>query len=114
MQYVECTEEVLVLQPERESDFPKRLFAKLLLDKTTVQFQLDSGSSVNVLSEALFVATLGKRSKLRPPPTTLLMYDNTELKTSGIVTSAVTNPRTNKTVILDFYIVPQHKQPIGY
>ena len=33
VQYAECSEEVLVLRQERESDFPKRLYAKLLLRK---------------------------------------------------------------------------------
>ena len=45
LHFAECTEEeVLVLRPERESDFPKRLYAKLLLAEKIVQFQLDSGS----------------------------------------------------------------------
>ena len=45
VQYAECTEEeVLVLRPEREYDFLKRLYAKLLLAEKIVQFQLDSGS----------------------------------------------------------------------
>ena len=40
------------------------------------------------------------------------MYDCTELITSGVVTSEVTNPANNKTVALDFYIVPRNRQPI--
>ena len=110
---VQCAEEeVLVLRSERESDFPKRLYAKLRLANATVQFQLDSGSSVNILPKSLFEATIGKESQLKPPPKMLLMYDSTELKTSGLVTSEVTNPVNNKTVTLDFYVVPKHKQPI--
>ena len=71
VQYAEGTEEeVLVLRPERESDFSKRLYAKLILAEKTVQFQLDSGSSVNVLPEAIYFATIGKQSNLRPPPNT--------------------------------------------
>ena len=67
---------------------------------------------MNVLPEAIYFATIGKQSNLRPSPNTLLMYDSTELKTSGIATTRVTNPVTGKTVTLDFYVVPKHKQPI--
>ena len=40
------------------------------------------------------------------------MYDKTELKLLGIVSATVSNPKTKKSEMLDFYVVPRHKQAI--
>ena len=84
VQYAQCDddEQVLVLEGAKETDFPKRIFAKLRVGDThtMIDFQLDSGSSVNILSEAVYQSAIGRRFKLRPPVSTLLMYNKTELK----------------------------------
>jgi len=66
MQYSEDAhfEEVLMVRAER--DYPERLYTKLLLNETIVEFQLDSGVSVNVLPESTYVRALGLHTKLRP------------------------------------------------
>ena len=87
-----CEEEVLVLRST--SDYPKRLYAKLQINETLVQFQLDSGASVNVLPEALYSSAMGPEVELRPTESTLLMYDRSELETAGIETTSVNNPQT--------------------
>ena len=40
------------------------------------------------------------------------MYDKSELETCGIIETEVRNPKTNRTYVLEFYVVPRHKQPI--
>lgn len=103
-------EEVLVLRSEQ--DYPKRLYAKLLINATIVEFQLDSGASVNVLPETTYVKALGRHTKLRPPSSALLMYDKSELKTLGIVHTRAYNPKTRIDAPLEFYVVPNQKQAI--
>ena len=104
-------EELLVLESQRVAEYPKRIYARLELAGEVFKFQLDSGASVNVLPESIYRATVGNK-KLRPPQSTLFMYDNSELKTSGILTTTVRNPKTNQAYELDFYVVPRHRQPI--
>ena len=104
-------EEILVLRRQQERDFPKRLYAKLELAGKLFPFQIDSGASVNVLPEDVF-RNLPGRHILQPPPSTLFMYDKSELQTSGIFATEVRNPKTGRIYTLDFYVVPGHKQPI--
>jgi len=40
------------------------------------------------------------------------MYDSTELKTMGMITATVINPRTNEQHDVDFYITKNHNDPI--
>ena len=101
-----------VLMLKSEHDYPKRLYASLSVGDSLIKFQLDSGASVNVLPESVFSSVVGRRAQLRPAESTLLMYDRTELKTSGVATVRVTNPKTHQSVNLDFYIVPSQQQSI--
>ena len=66
---------------------------------------------MNVISEEI-CNILPNSSKLRPPESTLLMYDKSELRTVGILTTTVENPKNNKGYVLDFYVVPNQRQPI--
>ena len=59
-------EDILVLGKPSVDDYPKRLFAKLLVGNELVQFQLDSGASVNVLPEEQFRTALGRQAILKP------------------------------------------------
>ena len=40
------------------------------------------------------------------------MYDKTELKTIGMTTAAVINPKTGERFVLDFYVTKSHAVPI--
>jgi len=55
---------------------------------------------------------LGKNDKLRPADADLRMFDNTELKTLGMLTTTVFNPKTDKSIVMEFYISKFHQQPI--
>ena len=101
-------EEILVLESQREAEYPKRIYARLELAGEVVKFQLDSGAPVNVLPESIYRTVIGNK-RLRPPQSTLFRCDNSELKTSGILTTTVRIPKTNQAYELDFYVVLRHR-----
>ena len=104
--------EILALQRQIERDFPKRIYAKLEISGEIYRFQLDSGASVNVLPETIYRGLPGQQH-LRPATSSLFMYDKSELETcGGIIETEVGNPKTNRTYMLEFYVVLRHKQPI--
>ena len=103
--------ELLVLESQREAEYPKRIYARLELAGEVFKFQLDSGASVNVLPESIYRTAVGDK-RLLSPQLTVFVYDNSELKTSEILTTTVRNPKTNQAYELDFYVVPRHRQPI--
>ena len=104
-------EEVLLALQRKEEDFPKKLYARLEVGKSIIEFQLDSGASVNVLPEEVYLAEFGQSTHLKPPEATLLMYDKSELPTIGIL-KAIRNPKNNRRYRLKFYVVAKQKQPI--
>jgi hypothetical protein len=55
---------------------------------------------------------LGCDYVIRPAEAVLKMFDNTDLKTVGMITVAVVNPRSDEHYTLDFYIVKSHQKPI--
>ena len=87
----------------------RRLFSRLIVDGRTVRFLLDCGSTVNLLP-ASFVD--GLAVQLRPATTPLRMFDDTALKTAGVITAMVQHPRTKRQSKLDFHVAAKHQQAI--
>ena len=61
-----------------------------------VNLLLDCGATVNILPVEDAVAINPKLTRLRPAATKLRMYDNTELKTLGVLTATLDHPTTGK------------------
>ena len=78
----------------------------------TVRFQLDCGATVNLIPHKLLTKALGSSVICRPPETELLMFDKTKLKTIGMITASITNPKTQQCRRMDFYVTDNHRQPI--
>ncbi len=77
-----------------------------------MHFLLDCGASVNVLPLEDAAAINPKLSKLRPPETKLSMFDNTELKTLGMLTANVRHPLSGKRLRMDFYVAATHNRAV--
>jgi hypothetical protein len=100
--------DILALDDTRKG----RLFSKLKVCDKVVRFLVDCGATVNLLPVSL-VRQLGQRiSGIRAPESTLRMFDNTALKTEGMITLPVTHPLTGQLETLDFYISTSHNQPL--
>ena len=63
----------------------KRVFCNLNVDGKNVHFLLDCGVTVNVIPQEHAKAIDPKLTRLHPASTRLNMFDNTELKTLGVL-----------------------------
>ena len=62
-----------------------RWYSRLNISDRTVRFLLDCGATVNLLPTS-FVRSIGRMDGVRTSPTTLRMFDKSELQTSGVIT----------------------------
>ena len=76
-----------------------------------MRFLIDCGATVNMVPEA-DVRALGCIGDVRPSSNKLRMFDQSTLKTSGIVTLTVRHPKTGSDFSLDFYVAERHEQAI--
>lgn len=62
---------------------PKKLFARLVIDNSTINFQLYCGATVNIMPSDLYVDVVGDKdlSLLKQTATKLLMFNQMELQT---------------------------------
>jgi len=106
------SDQIYVLTSNKSQEVKRKLFASLMLGQSTIRFLLDCGATVNLLSEEIAKKALGSEYKMRPAQSNLRMYDKTELKTVGMITATVINPKTNEQHAVDFYITKNHNDPI--
>jgi len=102
----------IVAQPEmihtvtQEHDYPKAIYTEMFVDKAEVKFQVDSGTSVNVIPVS-FVAD----KKLKPTPKMLQMWNDITLKPLGSCQLILNNPK-NKKFSVEFLIVDRQLTPL--
>lgn len=89
-----------------------RAYCRLKVNGTSVQFLLDCGATVNVLPLTDATAIDPKLSMLRPAASRLTMFDDTELKTLGMLTANVQHPLSGKRQRMDFYVTTKHDRAI--
>src|SRR6266516_3134093 len=106
------SDQIFALTSNKLQEVKRKLFASLKLGESTIRFLLDCGATVNLLSEEIAKKALGSQYKIRPAQSNLRMYDKSELKTVGMITATVINPKTNKQHAVDFYITKNHNDPI--
>ena len=97
-------EEVDSVESEQINNKPK---AALLINHHLETFQLDSGSTVNVVSSTT-LSQLFKKSvekKMVKTKTTLVTYDGSEIKPIGKVRLQVINPKNRKKYSIEFMVV---------
>ena len=102
----------IVVQPETvhavtHANYPKEIYTEMVVDKKHVKFQVDSGTSVNVIP-VKFVA--GK--KLENTTKTLQMWNDTTLKPLGSSRLILRNPKNNKKFNVEFIVVDEKLTPL--
>ena len=101
-------EELLTLRKKDE----KREYCHLNVNGRSVNFLLDCGATVKLLllddATAIDPTLIG----LRPAATRLSMFDNTELKTIGMMTAEVQHPLSREQRRMEFYVAATHNRAI--
>lgn len=90
----------------------KRAYCHLNVEGRSVHFLLDCGATVNVLPLEDAAGISPKLRNLRPAETRLRMFDNTELKTVGMLTARVQHPLSGKSRRMQFYVAATHNRAI--
>ena len=108
---VDVKERVCAVEGQLRKD---KLFATMLLNGQQVQFQLDSGTTVNILPEETFKQLFGKDSVplLDNAEVTLLMYNKTEVKPLGKKRVRVVNPKNGKRYSVEFMVTKGNSRPL--
>ena len=80
---------------------------KMLIDDQEVVFQLDTGSSVNMLPSSLV-----GNDEIKPYQKRLRMWNNSVWKPTGVCCKRVKNPRTNKKYSVEFVVFDNDSVPL--
>jgi hypothetical protein len=94
--------------------YPKKLFAKVLIGEKQLKCQIDSGSTVNIISDTDYMDICHDPwlSALHECNVTLQMYNKTETKTLGRRKLEVTNLKNKKVYKLEFMVVQGPVKPL--
>ena len=101
---IEVKEQVNALASSRH---PNKVFATLLVNGNQEKFQLDSGSTVNLMSDETVLKLCGHDGlcELEETPVTLVMYNQSKVKPLGKKRFKVVNPKNNKKYSIEFHLV---------
>ncbi len=81
----------------------------MLIDGKTINFQVDSGASVNIISKNCLKGTTYTTTK---NPKTLLMWNKSTLQAEGVCKLKLLNPKLNKKYSLEFVVVNNDLTPL--
>jgi len=90
----------------KEDNTDKEVYAEMLVNDTPVRFQVDSGASVNLITEQFAPA------KLNPTKTVLVMWNKAEVRPMGTCRLTVRNPKNRKKYSVEFVVVREQLTPI--
>ena len=81
-------------------------FATLLVNGQEERFQLDSGSTVNIMADKTVTSLFGENGldDVEKTAVTLVMYNQSEVKPLGRKRFRVVNPKNKKKYSIDFLI----------
>lgn len=82
----------------------RKITAVLNINKTLVEFQLDNGSTVNILPKHIYTKLCDDPAgtNLRKSNVIFVMFNKSQTKTLGKVRLSVRNPRNQKKYNLEF------------
>ena len=108
------TSEIDEIKNVTEESFPKKIFASMLINNNEIKFQLDCGSTVNVLPEYVYkeLVTEANHENIEKSYQTLIMFNGTETKPLGKKRFSVRNPKNKKKYNIEFVIVKENLKPI--
>ena len=100
-------EYVLTVEEVHSVSKKKKITAQMVINNQTVQFQVDCGSSVNILPETLYKKLCNDPENLTEANTcmTLVMFNKSETKPLGKRRLTIRNPRNRKKCSIEFVIV---------
>ena len=91
-----------------------KLYAKMVVNGYDIQFQLDSGATVNVLPVRQYKQVCGdpELKELEASQAVLSMYNGTEMCPLGKKRISIRNPKNNRKYNLEFQIVGEENKPV--
>lgn len=95
------------VEPSDNSNLPKETYTEMLIDDKSIKFQIDSGSSINILPKDAI-----DNYDLAPTKKTLIMWNKTEVTPLGTARIIVTNPRNRKKYPEEFLVVAGKLTPL--
>ena len=95
------------VEPSDNSNLPKEIYTEMLIDDKSIKFQIDCGSSINILPKDVV-----DNYDLAPTTKTLIMWDKTEVTPLGTARIIVTNPRNRKKYSVEFVVVAGRLTPL--
>ena len=102
------TSTVFSTEPSDKSRIAKEIYSEMLIDgEKPVKFQVDSGSSINILPKSII-----DKHELISTSKTLIMWNKTEVTPLGTARIIVTNPVNRKKYPLEFVIVAEELIPL--
>ena len=92
----------------------QKLYAKMVVNGHDIQFQLDSGATVNVLPAREYKRICGdpEFKELKDSEAVLSMYHGTEIHPLGKRRIRLRNPKNNGKYNLEFQIVSEENKPV--
>ena len=113
--YSSAEEYIFAVETDKQENvqYNKKLFATMIINGKQVQFQLDTGATVNVLSvqEYKEISNDQTLAGLSKSNATLCMYNSTVIKPIGKIRLCVRNPKNNKKYNIEFQIVKEENRP---
>ena len=106
-EYVAILENEEWIDTVHNEEHPNKVFVTLAINSVEEKFQLDSGATVNVLSEETLKRLCGitEASKLDKCNKTLVMYNKSQVKPIGKKSLSVVNPKNNNEYNVEFIVV---------
>ena len=94
--------------------YPKKLFARLVIDNSIINFHLNCGATVNIMPCDLYVDVVGDKKirLLKQTATKLPMFNQTELQTLRATTLLTQNPKNRKHYEIKFVMVNKGLKPL--
>ena len=92
-----------------QEESPKKVFATMVLEDKSVKFQLDSGATVNILPVEIYkeVRKDSELKHLKNSGTTLVMFNNSELRPLGTVKLQTRNTKNDESYLSKCTVVSQ-------
>ena len=111
---VDMEKEEYVLVVNQGNTYSRTITATMNIGRETLNFQLDSGATVNVLPESEYIRVTGDSNlqHLERAESKLLMYNKTEVIPTGQRILTVKNPKNEETYKVRFIVVKSDCKPI--
>ena len=89
------------------SDSPKKfIYAEMLIDSKKVNFQIDCGASINIIT-----AKHAQGHEIKATTKTLRMWNGSQVKPMGSARFILRNPKTRKKYFVEFIVVESDLTP---